>query len=150
MAALQARVTSGPVALAAGVAKTALQVIAPANQRVKVTNVGIYTDGVTSNAVPIQVRILRQTTAGTGTAATPVPVEKELTEAIQTTAAANFTAEPTAGDVLDNLGVPAFMGQYEVFYPLGQEILVQGGGRLGFECNAPAGVNVRVKVQFEE
>jgi hypothetical protein len=150
MAALKARANSGSVALVAATAKTVLQLVAPTNQRVAITFVGIYLDGATSTAVPVQVRILRQTTAGTSTNAPPVDVEKELTETIQTTAGANFSAEPTAGDVLANFTVPAYQGMYESVPPPDQQLVIQGGGRLGFECTAPAGVNVRITVQFEE
>lgn len=150
MAALRARVTSGAVALLAATAKTVLRIKAPTNQRVKVTSLAVSLDGATSTAVPIAVRVLRQTTDGTGTAATPVLVEPEMTEAIQATAIKNASAEPTAGDVLKSGYVPAFGGVYEVFFPLGQEIVIGGGGRLGIECTAPAGVNVQAEIEFEE
>jgi hypothetical protein len=150
MAAIQVRTATGSVALTASTAKTALQIVAPSNQRLKLTNFSVSFDGTTNTATPVQVRVLRQTTAGTMSAATVVLVEKELSETIQSSAQYNATAEPTAGDVLRQFTVPAFMGQYEVFYPYGQEILIQGGGRLGFECNAPANVNVRIDAQWEE
>lgn len=151
MSALQAKITSGSVALVAATAKTVLQVGAPANQRVKVLGIKLTADGVTSSAVPISVRILRQTTAGTMTSVTPVPVEKDLSGiTIQSTGAKNASAEPTASDVLDTFFVPAFMGAYEVFYPFGQELIVQNGKYLGIECTAPANVNVQGMLTFEE
>jgi hypothetical protein len=150
MSAIQVRGVSGSVALTGGAAKTVLQIVAPANQRLKLTNLSVSFDGTTNTATPAQVRILRQTTAGTMSAGATVLIEKELTETIQSSYQTNATAEPTAGDVLRLFTVPAFMGQYEVFYPYGQEILVQGGGRLGIEVNAPANVNCRVEAQWEE
>lgn len=150
MAAIQVRGVSGSVALSAGTAKTVLQIVAPTNQRLKLTNLSVSFDGTTNTATPAQVRVLRQTTAGTMSAGTAVLVEKELSETIQSSFQYNATAEPTAGDVLRQFTVPVFMGQYEIFYPYGQELLVQGGGRLGVEVNAPAGVNVRVEAQWEE
>ena len=39
---------------------------------------------------------------------------------------------------------------YEYLAPLGQEIIVKGGGMLGFVVNAPAAVDVRGYVMFEE
>jgi hypothetical protein len=71
------------------------------------------------------------------------------TETIQTTASHTATAEPTAGDVLDAIEVHPQSG-YEKIFPLGDEIIVPGGGRVGIECTAPAGVNVRAKIAFEE
>jgi hypothetical protein len=137
-------------ALVAATPKTAAQVLAPANQRVKVLGYGFYLDGVTSNAVPVELRIQRQSTAGTGTGITVGDDESELTETVQSTATGNFTVEPTAGQVLRVISIPAFMGQYEVPLPAGQEIIIPGGGRLGFTFNAPAGVNVRGYLKCEE
>lgn len=151
MASLQARAKSGPVACAAATAKTLLQLVAPTNQRVKITNISISSDGITPTAIPMRVRILRQTTAGTGgSAVTPVLVEPELTETIQTTALSAPTAEPTAGAVLRDFVVPQYMGNYEFFLPMGQEWMIGGGGRIGIEITASASVNVSVEAQFEE
>jgi len=35
-------------------------------------------------------------------------------------------------------------------YPFGEEFPVPGAGRVGIECIAPAVVNVRAKIEFEE
>jgi hypothetical protein len=85
----------------------------------------------------VKIRLLRQTTAGTATAATPVKNNSADTETLQTTAGYNASAEPTAGDVL-------WMGEchpqagYEIILPFGQEIIIPGGGRLGIELTAAA------------
>lgn len=152
MSAIKARCLSNSIALIGGVAKTVLQIVAPANQRVKVTRLGISFDGGTSTSVPAQVRVLRQTTTGTFAGATnaPVPLEPELTETIQTNFQVNATVEPTAGALLDNFAVPTFDGQYLDYPPYANEIIIQGGGRLGFEVTAPANVNVRVSAEIEE
>lgn len=150
MAALQFEVPIVSTALVAATPKTACQIAAPTNQRVKILGFGFYFDGVTSNATPVELRIQKQTTAGTGTAITVGDDEPELTETIQTVATGNFTVEPTPGQVLRVPSIPAFMGMYEVPLPQGQEIIVAGGTRLGFTFNAPAAVNVRGYVRCEE
>jgi hypothetical protein len=136
------------VALSAASAKTVVSIKAPANHRLKVLRWGIFFDGISSVAEPVQVRLLRQSTDGTSTSATIVKIGTD-SETIQSTGGYNFTAEPTAGDVLDVAEVHPQAG-YEVIFPTGQEIKVAGGGRIGIECTAPATVNCRAKIVFEE
>jgi hypothetical protein len=139
---------TGEVALSAATARTVLQLVAPANRRVKVLGWGVFFDGVSATAEPVQVRLLRQTTAGTMSALTPAQM-RPVAETIQTSAQHSATSEPEAGDVVDCIEVHPQMG-YEKLCPMGQEIIVGGGGRIGIECLAPGGVNVRAKIIFEE
>jgi len=136
------------VALAAATAKTIMQVIAPANQRLKLKRWGVFFDGVSAVAEPVQVRLLRQTDAGTVTSLTPVKLVAG-SETVQTTAGHTATVEPTAGDVIDIAEVHPQSG-YEVLIPYDMPIEIPGGGRVGIECTAPAIVNVRAKIIFEE
>lgn len=140
--------TTAEIALAAATAKTVVQIVAPANQRLKVVSWGVFFDGTSPSAEPVQVRLLRQTTAGTMTALTPVN-QGVGSETIQSTAQHTATAEPTAGNVLRSREVHPQSG-YECIFPLGQEVLVPGGGRLGIECTAPGTVNVRAEIVYEE
>jgi hypothetical protein len=150
MAALQFELAVPSIALTAATAKTVAQIKAPANQRVKILGFGFYFDGTTNTAVPVQLRILRQSTAGTMSGATPVADEPELTETIQSTCQTNATAEPTLSSTLRVISIPAYNGMYECPAAFGQEIIIGGGGYLGFEMNAPAGVNVRGWIRAEE
>lgn len=136
------------VALAAATAKTIIQLVAPANHRVKVLGWGVSFDGTSATAEPVQVRLLRQTTAGTMSALTPV-LTRTAAETIQSTAQHTATAEPTAGDVLDAIEVHP-QGAYEKQCIPGQEFVIGTSGRIGIECTAPAIVNVRAKLFFEE
>jgi len=136
------------VALAAATAKTVIQLVAPANHRVRVLGWGIFFDGVNTAGEPVQVRVMRQTTAGTMSALTPVQVQP-VSETIQSTAQHTATAEPTAGDLIDMIECHPQQG-YEVKFPMGQEIIIAGSGRLGIECTAPAIVNCRAKFFFAE
>lgn len=152
MAALDFRVTTGTVTLTGTVPMTVLQLLAPANQRVRVKQITVTFDGITSSAVPVAVSVYRQTTAGTVSATPPTPVltRKGLAETVQTVATWKATAEPTYGDLLHSRFVPAFNGTWDLFSPYSQEIEIQGGGRLGIVCNAPANVDVNVSVACEE
>ncbi len=136
------------VALTAATAKTVLQVVAAANQNSKIKEWGVFFDGVSSTAEPVQVRLLRQTTAGTMSSLTPVQ-RKGPSVTLQTTAQHTATAEPTAGNVLAAREVHPQSGYQEKF-SYGDEPEFTNGGRVGIECTAPAGVNVRAEIVFEE
>jgi hypothetical protein len=100
MAALLLVANSGSQALAAATAETVLQLVAPTNQRLRIQGFSITVAG--TSPVDLTVRVVRQTTAGTsGTAVTPIKLEPGAAETIQTTAATNFSAEPTSTDVLE-------------------------------------------------
>ena len=154
MAALQFYVDLVSTPVTASTAKTIVQIAAPTNQRVKVTGYSFFLDGATSTNAPAQIRILRQTTAGTSlVAATPVIIENELTETVQSTCqigSQTTQTEPTAGTVLKTIAIPQYNGMYEVFMPFDQPIIIGGGTRLGFELNSPNNVNVRGHVAAEE
>lgn len=140
--------TEGEIALTAATAKTVLQLVAASNHRIKILSFGVFFDGVNVIGEPVQVRILRQTDAGTMSSATPRKIGV-YSETLQTTAQKTATVEPSAGDVLDVFEVHPQNG-YEKYWPLGQEIIVPGGGRVGIECTAPEAVNVRAKFTAEE
>jgi hypothetical protein len=136
------------IALAVATAKTVLQVTAATNHRVKILGWGVFFDGVNTAAEPVQVRVLRQTTAGTSSGLSPVPL-RPATETLQSVCSYGHTVEPTASDVMDVIECHPQQG-YEVKFPMGQEIIIGGGGRLGIECISPAVVNVRAKFFYEE
>lgn len=141
--------TSADVALVAATAKTVLQLVAASNHRVRVPRWGVAFEGTTTTAEPVLVRLLRQTTAGTMSAATPVKTDDSLGETLQTTAQYNASAEPTAGDVLFTWKVHP-QTAYEKVYVMGTEVIIGGGDRLGIECTAPANVDCRAFFDFEE
>lgn len=148
MAGLLCIAQTAEVALTGATAKTILQIVAPTNQRLKLKRWGVFFDGTSSTNEPVQVRLLRQTSAGTMTALTPV-LQVAGSETVQTTAQHTATAEPTAGDVIDMAEVHPQAG-YEVLIPFDMPIEIPGGGRVGIECTAPDAVNVRGKMVFEE
>lgn len=137
------------IALTAATAKTVLQLVAAANHRVAILAWAVYFDGTSSSAEPVQVRLLRQTTAGTMSALTPVKNDDSIADTLLTTAQHTATTEPTAGEALKAIEVHPQSG-YEEACPYGQEYIIGGGDRVGIECTAPAGVNVRAWARFEE
>lgn len=130
-------------------AKTILQVIAATNQRVLVNEISISFEGIDTVGVPIQVRVLRQTTAGTMSSLTPVKNNSGDDETLQVTAQHTATVEPTASDVLlTELVHPqtGFIWQAR----FGDEIVVKGGTRLGIEVTAAAGVDCVARIRGQE
>ena len=150
MAGIQGAALPPAVALSAATAKTVVQLVAAANHRVKVLGWGVFFDGATSTATPVLVELLRQTSAGTMTALTLVKTNDPGAETLQTSAQHTATVEPTAGNVVSRLDVPAYGGMYQVQLPPGQEIIMAGGERLGIRCTAPATVNAVAELFFEE
>lgn len=140
--------TEGEVACVAATAKTVIRVTAPANQAVKVLGYGIYFDGVTAAAEPVQVRLRKSTTAGTSTAVTPRRVSGPSVT-IQSTSGKNFSAEGTDGDIIHPIEVHPTSG-YEKMFPMGQEVVLGGAERLGLKVTAPANVNCEAILFCEE
>jgi hypothetical protein len=143
-------------ALTAATALSVLQVIAPANQRVKVLGWGVYFDGIDPVAEPVQVRVTGGITAGTFTNLLGAPdangsktAVNGATETVQSLAKEPATVEPTVVLVYDIAEVHPQSGQ-TWFFPKGAEPIVAGGAFIAIECTAPAGVNVRAKLICEE
>jgi hypothetical protein len=152
MAALQGQVSIPQTALPAGSTLTVCRLKAPANQRVKVLGYGVYFDGTSNSAQPVQVQLGRiSADIASPSALTILPNGEDLTESFQTSAAQStaHANEPTYSGYLKTLTVHPQLG-YEYEAPEGQEIILKGGGMLGFVINAPAAVNVRGFVMFEE
>jgi hypothetical protein len=141
-------------ALTGGTAKTALQITAPANQRVAIQQLSVSFDGTVNTNTPVLVQWYRQTSAGTvsGSSAVIKKKDPDIGTALNTTVADGFTAEPTYGDQGPIILIHPQLG---VIYPLplpgigGEEILA-GGTRFGIVCNAPQNVNVVCTIEGEE
>lgn len=137
------------VALSAATEKTLIQLNAPAQQRLKVLRVGVFFDGASTTAVPVLVKLILTTTAGTNTALTLAKTVSSDSETIQTTAGENASAEGTNSTLLDQWLVHPQMG-VDLTYAFGQEKIVVGGSRIAVKVTAPAVVNARCKLDFEE
>lgn len=146
-------ITSGTsaVALSAATAKTILGVVAASNVCARVTELGVSFDGVTASAVPVLVELCDSTGATAGTAgATPTPKQiRGMTRAAQSTAGNAYSAEPATLTVIKHWLVHPQTG-IVVQSPLGRELEHTGAGGLFLRCTAPATVNVRAYMEFEE
>lgn len=130
--------------------KTLLQVVAAANHAIKVREISVSFKGVSNTDAPILVRVLRQSTAGTMSALTPVKSPNDDSdETLQVTAQHTATAEPTAGDVLKTELVHPQTGF--LWQPrFGEEIKVGGGDRIGIDVTATVDVNAVARIEGEE
>lgn len=150
MAGIRFRTSSGEEAIVAATAETVLQVVAAANHRAKIDEYTISFKGTSATDGPVHCRIFRQTGAGTSSAGVVSKDDASTDETLQTTSRVDVTVEPTSDDVLvDEFEVHPQTGM-KVFLPLGKEILVPGGGRLGFKLTAPQNQTAVVAVGGEE
>ena len=130
-------------------AKTILQIVAAANHRLLVTEWSISFEGIVVTDAPIQVRVLRQTTAGTMLSLTPVKANSGDNETLQVTAQHTATAEPTPSDVEDTVLVHPQTG-YTWQAPFGKAIVILGGAKLGIEVTAGVSIDCVVTAKGEE
>lgn len=149
MSGIRWRASSGEEALGAATAETVLQIVAAANHRVKITEYTVSFKGTSATDTPAFVQIRKQTTAGTSSAGTIVKEDSSVDETLQTATRIDFTAEPTQSDIIDEFEVHPQTG-CKVFLPLGQEILVAGGGRVGWTITAAQAQTVIVSAAGEE
>jgi len=147
------KANSAEVSLTAATAKTALQVVAASNHRVKVLGFAIFFKGTSATDTPVKFRILRQTDAGTstgGTAGTHLSKNNDGDdETVQTTVNINASVEPTPGNVLEVGEIHPQTGA-RWFYPLGQEMIIKGAGRVGVELTAAQNQTVVVAADLDE
>lgn len=146
-------VTSGTsaVALSAATAKTVVGVVCASNVAARLVEAGVSFDGISGTAVPVLVELCDSSGAGAGTpAATPTPRQiRGATRAAQCTGGNNYSAEPTTLTVLKHWFVhPQTARDFQL--PLGREVEHVGAGGLFIRVTAPATVNVRAYMEFEE
>lgn len=143
-------VTGAAVALTAATAKTALNVIAPAQFGVDLKKFRVSFDGVTATAVPVLVELCVSTQAGAGTS-TGGTVNQVYGRSITVgfTSAYNYTAEPTALTVLEHWLLDPNKGLVIYDFPLGDTPDTAVSNGICLRCTAPAAVNVRAAMWFE-
>lgn len=148
MAGVKGTFTSGQVSLSAATAKTAHTVVAASNHRALITRIGIAFEGIVTTDTPVKVRVAKATTAGTGTASTPVK-RGDFGETLQSSGLKNLSAEPTLTDVYDDFAVHPQGGVIWNHY-YADPLPVAGGARVGIELTAPQAQTCRVVIDFEE
>lgn len=142
----------GAIALTAATAKSILGVVAGTNANIKIVEFHVSFDGVTASAVPVLVELMSYdaTTTGTRTSVT-IQQLRGATRTVQATGFYNYTVEPTNLTKLKGWLVPAFMGSLTIQSPLGRETEQNASAKgLILRCTAPAGVNARGYIEFEE
>lgn len=81
--------------------KTLIRILSSSTVRCRLLQWSLFFDGVSNTDEPYDIQLLIQTTAGTNTAITSVPLDTTDTRTPTSAAAANFTStEPTSGNVL--------------------------------------------------
>jgi len=151
MAGLAFDVNIPSVALSATTATVVGFATAPANQRVKLLGYGFYFDGTSNSAQPIEIKIARPTTGTLTAGGTAVKCDQGVAETVQTAVGLAAATQPTltASLVAKTITVHPQLG-YEYLAPLGQEEMLAGAASVVFSANAPAAVNLRGYMKFEE
>lgn len=149
------------IALTAATAKTIMYLIAGSNNQPAMTETCISFDGVTSSAVPVLVEFCMGTAAtnstpGTGsTTFTPVQLRGWPAQSSAHSGANACTSEPTVLTVIKPYLITPYGGVLFVQSPMGREptgIVTAStmAKMLAWRCTAPAGVNTRGYMEFEE
>ena len=143
---------TGEASEAVSAAETVVQLRGATTVRAQILGYKISFDGTTAAATPIRVRVLRQTTDGTATAATEVNVSNPDGAAPACAGFHSFTAEPTAGGVLDDFFVHPQGLPYEEVYPedLRPVLGMAATSRIGIEVTPGAAVNCAVTLWWME
>jgi len=143
--------TNGDVALTAATPKTIMSVINATNGLIRIVEIGVSFDGVTSTAEPVTVELCSSTqaTAGTSTAHTIAQI-RGSSRTVQATAARDYSGEPTTLTTLKRWLVHPQTGMV-IQFPLGREPeQTVTADALCLRLTAPASVNVQGYMEFEE
>lgn len=125
-------------ALTASTAKTLCQVVAGSTKKLYIVEIGVSFDGVTAADQPVDVDLLRQTTAGTMSSfGAPILLDPSDPAALFT-AQVNATAEPTSGDIIHPVQVTPNGGLWVREWAPGYEPVVAVSGRMGLRVTPGA------------
>ena len=138
MAGRKGSISQTGVVLAGAAAKTAIQLVAPANQDLELIGVNIGFHGTSNSEEGTICELVRQSSAGTSSALTPQPTDDGWSGTLQATARHTATVEPTTGVRVRLLTLHPQHGGSFVFDP--EEIMIVGGARLGLRFTTGTGV----------
>lgn len=145
-------VTRNTVFAATAGAKTVLKLVQPTSFGIKVHELSVSMDGVSSSAVPATVEwgTSSETTAGTGSGTAVTTQIKGRAQAHGLTVTQNHTAEGTTYTIHNGIFVPQFMGLLVLQNPLGLEPASPGDAAASFliRINVTASVNVLAWVKW--
>lgn len=143
-----ARYNANKIGAAISTAADSLTITAPSTRALKIWEIAVYGEGVTSAQGEI---VAQRSTGGvTPVAMTPAPLASG-SAAAASTVATGWTTHPTltANTVLARLGVNANGGVTRKVFPPGLEIEVPPSGQVSFRASAGTGVT-GIEVIFEE
>jgi len=151
MAGLAFDVNIPSVALTAASPTVVGFIATPANQRIKLLGYGFYFDGTSNSAQPVEIKLARPTTGTFTAGGTAVKCDAGVPETVQSTVGLAASAQPTltAALVCKTITVHPQLG-YEYLAPLGQEEMIAGGTTFAFSATAPATVDIRGYMKYEE
>jgi hypothetical protein len=133
--------------------QTVMQLVAPTNQRLRITAIEVSFDGTNSANAPAQVTLERQT-GGTFSNSLVQPKKTNdpsgTGETLQANTKNGQTVAPTSGDTLRNFHVPVFGGLLVYPFAPGQEPMVPGGTTVGVKVLTTAQVNCWGGLAYEE
>jgi hypothetical protein len=116
--------------------ETILQLLAATNHSVAIERISITGKSNSAADVPVEFNLLRQTSAGTASAATGSKFHSGG-DTLDVTAQKIFTAEPTdSGDVVLVRHVHPLSG-HDIVFPPGRELVLKAGERLGIKAITP-------------
>lgn len=145
-------VTRNTVFAAVAGAKTVLKLVTPISFNIKIHEIGVSMDGVTSSAVPATFEwgTSDETTAGTGAGTAVTTQIKGRTQAHGLTVTQNHSAEGTIYTIHVSLFVPQFNGVFAIQNPLGLEPESPGDAADSFllRINVTAAVNVLAWIKW--
>lgn len=150
MADLRFRQIVTGVSLVGAAEQTLIQLLAPTNQRVKLTEMSVSFKGTSNTDAPVQVRLVVQTAAGTASAGTLSLIDADIGETIQTASRITFTVEPSSpGAVIGTWQVHPQTGLIIPFSTIRPPI-IKGGTRLALVALAPTTVTCSAYMECEE
>lgn len=117
---------------------TVLQVLAPANHRVKLKKFSLGFRGTTVTNAPLTVQLVKQSTAGAGGSSVTPRNVNAVAETVQSTAISGPTTEPTLTEVWESWTIhPQLNGGFQL--PMCEEYIVPGSGRVALRVIDPGG-----------
>lgn len=150
MAGRRLTITSGELASGTA-AKTLLQLLAPADAWLEPVSARIFFGGTNAAHAAHRIQLMKQTTAGTGgSAVTPAKILKADTDTVRSSALKDISsAEPTYGDVLDEVWVDPNKGFYLWNFAQLGFLQLKAGERLAIVDLDPNGNDTPVTVSMD-
>lgn len=153
MAGLYGSMFVGATSVVGGTPQTVLTMVAPTNQRLRVTEYEFSFDGTNSANTPATITVSRVsggTYTNNGVAPVKINDQTSVAETLQASFNTVCTVQPSIGNILRRFTIPVFGGTIILPNPPQQEDYVMGGTQLGITISAAQTVNFQGGVRYEE